>query len=438
MQQERMLHPIGDRELWLAKAEDNSWSFPLYVVWRVDKATDIHYAHVKPAFAPYYSQGLTLIALLQPHDILGRTDQWVIPRRLAEALLHKAPGITPEYYYRWPDENCPPIIKTIQTLRLELKEKTPHSLAHEPFVQYLARERKLPSSLINVVLAAIAEEAPVWMIKQRKPLDLGFCRLLAVPFRANWKEVVRLKARESGIKLLALMKLPKAERDKALKESGLPELLASPHNIALRRGWRDNGQSVRLDYTLEVIAADKFETKANAVEAERQSHGSTEYVAHYEDSVEALYNYLVQALVSFVRKVASPFAQVCEGGRAGSLRFLPVSGRKIRVRDKTLRDYPIHIVAPDSRFTVFSQDHDPRLVRPKAVEVPKVPPLLPEADDMRERTIDGDFQLENGEGSSGMLLPNEPQIKNPREPMLPSSEGSGPRVDGAGDWDAMI
>lgn len=406
---------------------------PLLVHWHVDAASDIHYAHIVPAMSMYYSQGLTLIALLQPHDIQGRKDQWVIPRRMAEALLRKAPGLTKERYYLWP--NCPPITKTIQTLRLELKEKTPHSLAHEPFVQYLARERKLPSSLINVVLAAIAEEAPVWMIKQRKPLDLGFCRLLAVPFRANWKEVVRLKAREGGIKLQAMMSLPKAERDKALKESGLPELLASPHNIGLRRGWRDNGQSVRLDYTLEVIAADKFETKANAVEAERQSHGSTEYVATYEDSVEALYNYLVQALVAFVRKVASPFAEVCEGGRAGSLRFLPVSGRKIRVRDKTLRNYPIHIVPPDSRFTVFSQEHDPLLVRPKIATVPKVPALLEATNDVRERSVDGNFQLENGEGSSGLLLRHDEKGGAPGEPMLPGSESAGP---GLGESDPMI
>lgn len=427
------LRPYGDLELWYAEAEDKSWMLPLLVEWFEEEASKIHYARIVPAKYAYYSQGLTLIALLQPHDIQGQKDQWVIPRRMAEALLHKAPGITTERYYHWP--GCPPITKSIQTLRLEMKEKTPHSLAHEPFVQHLARERKIPSSLINVVLAAIAEEAPVWMIKQRKPLDLGFCRLLAVPFRANWKEVVRLKARESGIKLLALMKLPKAERDKALKDSGLPELLSSPHNIGLRRGWKANGQSARLDYTLEVIAADKFETKANAVEAERQSHGSTEYVAHYEDSVEALYNYLVQALSSFVRKVASPFAQVCEGGRAGSLRFLPVSGRKIRVRDKTLRDYPVHIVPTDSRFSVFSQEHDPLLVRTPALELPALSALLPEADDMRERTINGHLELIDGEGAARLSMCNGDQGGHAGEPMLPSQESARP---GMADEHTMI
>src|SRR5688572_32647641 len=56
--------------------------------------------------------------------------------------------------------------------------------------------------------------------------------------------------------------------------------------------------------------------------------------------------------------------------------FLPVSGRKIRVRDKALRNHPTHIVPPDSCFSVFAQKSDPRLIYSAPAPVPKVPDLL--------------------------------------------------------------
>lgn len=430
----RELHPYGDTELFCAEGEDKSWCLPLLVEWHHDKAADVHYARIIPALATYHSQALTLKALLGPHDILGSTtQQWVIPRRMAEALLHKAPGISPRYYYRWPDPKCPPITKTIETLRLEMKEAQPRSLAHESFVQHLARERKISSSIINVVLTAIAAEAPAWMIEQKRPLDLGFCRLLAVPFRANWKELVAYKARVFGVKLAGLMRLPAAERGPALKAAGLPELLSSPHNIGLRRGWKANGESIRLDYTIEAIAGDKFDSAANAIEAKRQSRGSTGYVAEYEQTVESLYDYLVQAMGAYLRKVAAPFAQVCEGGGDGLLRFLPVSGRKIRVRDKALRNHPTHIVPPDSSFSVFGQSSDPRLIYSAPAPLPKVPDLLQAPADLRERTIDGAFELTDGEGVNGVSLPHAGSGVAPEQPMLVGGETAGDGVDGEGD-----
>ena len=106
---ERVFHQYGDKELWRAEAEDRSWSLPLFVEWRHDKENDLHFAHVQPAFCPYYNQALTLNSMFQVHDIMGRKNEWLIPRRICEAILHKAPGITPLYYYSWPEPDCPAI-----------------------------------------------------------------------------------------------------------------------------------------------------------------------------------------------------------------------------------------------------------------------------------------------------------------------------------------
>ena len=72
-------------------------------------------------------------------------------------------------------------------------------MAAESFVKFLSLRQKIPVDLIKTVLTAVEQEAPVWMVQERKSLELGFCRLIAAPFRSNWKEIVAMKAR--GFKL---------------------------------------------------------------------------------------------------------------------------------------------------------------------------------------------------------------------------------------------
>lgn len=409
--QQLVLHPYDDRSLWYAEAEDGSWRLPLFVEWLLDKENDIHYAHVVPAFCPYFSQALTLKALLQVHDIRGRDEQWVIPRRICEAVLHKAPGITPNYYYKWESDTCPPIPipRNPLDIGIALNKPDAHRPSWDSFARWISKETKISSSIINAVLRAIADYGPTWLVLHRLPLDLGFVRLIAAPFRANWKEIVAFKCKFK--KLRSLLRLPEAEIWKALEEIEFPETLTSPHNIALRRGWKNEHGSTRIDYCIEAIPSEKFEQAVNRIEDQRMSRGGASYIADFEEAVEKLYKSLCMAMRSYMGKVAKPYASLRNSRNTGLFGLVPIAGRRLQIRGTSLNQLPVHLVPNDTGFSVFGTSSDPVIIREAIASVPKMPALLQEPSDMRERTINGDVdRLTNGEDNAAgvsLLVPSE-------------------------------
>lgn len=437
---ERILYQHGDRTLWYADADDLSWRLPVFIDWRHDRADDQMYAHVQPAVCFFYSQMIAINALLEVHDIQGKKDSWVVPKRICEAILHKAPGITPSFWYKWPGADSPsidvkpPMRTVIQTRgKTEREKKAGADPTRRSFVEWLAKERKIPSSIINAVLDAISWDAPKWMIEHHRALDLGFVRLVAVPFRANWKEIVSFKAKAHGIKLRSIFNLPSDQVEDALEEAGLPAMLTSPHNVGLRHGWRGGADLARIDYTIEAISTDLFESVASRIEGERASRGTAAYVAEFEDAVEAVYKTAVQALRAYLKKVSAPCADVLSSSDPGSIGFKPVSGRHVKVRGTPLSNLPVHIVESGNRFSVFGQSSDRRLLPPPPDEVQALPAPVQAPDDVRERTINGDLEYIGGGGDDRLRVRDDFESRPAGESVLAQSTPSGAGVGTEGD-----
>lgn len=414
---ELKLYPNGDRELWYASSAEMGWSLPLFVEWRHDRDNDRHYALILPAVCLYMTQALVLKKMLSPHDVCGASGSWLIPRKIAEAILKKAPGITPLRYYLWPEPDCPampstqPDIMTAEVPSLNKQEP------YDSFVKHVSVAYNLPSSMVRIVMRAICDCAPGWMLEKRKPIDFGFCKLIAVPFRANWKEIVAFKLKKS--KLLKLFNLGRKERAPALENAGLPQAMCSVHNISLKRKGRD----FMVDYSIEAVAGRSFNLEAAMVEKRRQACGHASYVASFEKSVETLYVHLLDALEGYLRKTSAPFARVSEDGCNGNIRFLPARTRETKVRGVALRNIPVHIVSPDSAFSVIAEQSDITLVPQKTPQMQKVPAFLQTTDDMREcRAISNmDKSNDKNEGDIGLPLQDDGQGVAAGQSMLPCS-----------------
>lgn len=380
---ELTLYPFGDVELWYAEPADKSWQLPFNIRWHKETITSVGYALIVPAVCLYQNQHLTVQALLQQHSLEDRSDRWLIPRKLVHALLFKADGITPTYYYRW-SGNHPVMPIALGTVNMrfrappELRSPTFDSLA-----RFVAHERHLPADVVNTVLTALGSVAAKWMVEFRQPMDLGFCRLVALPFRANWKQIVAFKSRRIGLRTL-FSRLRGSKRRAALSEVGFENLVTSPHNVALRRSL---AASEVLDHIIEAVPSDKFESAVGTIEAKRLRAGSTAYVRHFEETVEMLYEHIIDALHSYLQKVAKPFAAVCERGESGQLGFVPIEKDKAVIRGVSLANLPVHIVPPDSRFSVFAAESDPRLVHPAPLALPEVSDIQPEDDDVRDGDV---------------------------------------------------
>lgn len=377
------LHGYSDKELWIAKGQDNTWSMPMFVEWKHDKDHDRHYAMVTPAVTLYVNQGLVMQALLQVHDVMGEKGRWLIPRNICEAVLHKAPGINPTYYYKWPDVTQPPLppgwneTKSRGFKYPDLKDDEKVSKA-QPFLKHVATKSGIPSSVVSIVFKSICQEAPAWMLDNKQPLELGFCQLVALPFRVNWKEIVAFKCKSWKLRKLFFENKVDADLHAKLAELKMPSVMCSPQNIGLSRG--------KLEHTLEVIPTKKFQEAVDKSESQRMSCGWNAYVAHYEESVEKYYHLMVRALGTFIKKASVPFARVHGSSVSGVVRLLPVGGKQALIHGVAVKDLPRHIIPPDSNFSVMAEEQtsSPCLVPRQAPEVLCLPGVLPPAEDMRK------------------------------------------------------
>lgn len=414
-----ILHPYGDTELWFASGD--GWSLPLHVQWRHDKDNDRHYGLVMPAVGLYYSQGLTLIALLQMHDIQGRNDRWLIPRNMVEALLHKAPGITAVAYYKWNEPDMPAIpipkvlkIDKVSGITTELATSTPEMSSQDPFIKYISERTGINGTVVKVVMKAVCDHSSEWLVEKRRTIDLGFCKLFAAPFRANWKEIVAFKFKKW--KLLEMFKAPGKWKYEKLEDAGMPSAFCSMHNIAIKK----SGQKHRVSYTLEAVPTNRFEKTVDAIERKRIACGGTSYVASFERTVEALYHHLLDALENHLHKTSLPFASLSERSSTGELRLLPTSSSSIKVRGVGIRDIPAHVITPDSPFSLTGGRSDEELVLAQAAQMSKMPALLQAPEDMRECAGESDVDHDDGQDrTTRLLLRNVDQGEREGEPVLP-------------------
>lgn len=434
----------GDRELWCAEGSDGSWRFPLWIDWRRNLKEGRLYASVLPCLVPYFKQGLFLKALFEAHNLIERDNHWLIRAEMVPALLKKAPGITPSKYYKWPNkEGLEPIEPVrFRWVNKETQGKEPAWLwrgRDRAVVGLTARAAGVSTSVVKVVLDGLNRAAPDILIEQREPIDLGFVKILALPYRGNWKEIVAFKLRKSKRAEL-LVGLGKFDKD-ALAAAGIPEMLCSPHNIGIKR--RKDSEMGHIDYTLEALASKSFEKELMKRQVRKASRGRSAYVWHFEKTIETLYDDILEILRAYLRKTAHPFARVYESGRTGSLRFVATLGHKVRAFNAALRRLPVHIVASRSGFSALAEGSDFRLVSTAAAEVPEVPVVSqgaerPAINDVWERQQQRDLQAVIGRpsGDIGLPVPDAGQGIAAGGPVLPESTvetGDASGVDREGD-----
>lgn len=405
----RTLVPYGDIELHVASGDN--WELPLHLQWKHDQENDIHFAVLTPALGLYHSQATTLDVLFAAHDISNTRGTWIIHRKIAEVILRKAKGITPVANYKWPDDATPPMPLPIKTSKLTVDPLADDPSNYSPaanFINHICQEHNLPGSVVRIVLKAIGMEAPKWMMENRLPLDLGFCTLLAVPFRPNWKEIVAAKIKKW--KLLGMLRLPNSERWNALEEAGLPGVLCSTDNIAISKDTY-----CRLRYTLEAIPNKSFESEAYKLEGKRQACGGTNYVATFERSVKELYPHLVQALDVYLKKTKTPFARLSESINGGVLSFSPTKGTALKIHGVGINELPVDIITPESNFSTLPQSANRVLAA--ATPLRQMLNLLPPASDVRESELNGEM---DGQGR---------EEETDRLPVLPPLQESHPTIN---------
>ena len=450
-----LLSGIRDRELWYAEGgsydEDGQpdWRFPIFVDWKTT-AGGVEYASLFPAVCPTAQLALKLKALFEVYDKLHRSNHWLVRAEVVPAILKKAPGITPERYYRCDGKAQKPISYTKETMP---NGRQPKHLRNNfggdrGLILRIAEECGLQSSVVKIVMDGLNKVAARVLIDDHMVMDLGFAKLIAVPFRANWKEIVCFKLRKLG--LLGVLKEGGTNLESENDSAGLPEILCSPNNIALRRekerkfaqkGYHD---MTRIDYSIEVVTSKRFEEEVAKVECRQRSIGHTAYVSYYEKTVERIHDSILEILRAYRKKIGYPFARVCDSSRSGGLRFVETLGIRARAHGRNLRDLPVHIVPPARGFSAAAEESQQELVCEAPAQVPKLPAFSkaegaqrPALDDLREREESRALEelSDRDRRAGGVPVQDACQSASAREPVLlePAIGRGPPWVDIIGD-----
>lgn len=408
---------MGDVELWFMEGSD--WKLPFFVEWRTpDDNTGRIYGVLRPALCFYPNQLLTVQNLLGAHAMEDRNDRWILNKPSVHSMLVKAPGITPQFYYQWPADSHPPITAPPAILSLDGKRPLPGRRAQQfkRLSDYIARCRGLPADTVMVVLTALSQLGTQWMVSCQEPLDLGFVRLVALPYRTNWKDIVAFKCKPN--KLPKLLRLNLSVRKQALSTIGFEEVVTSPHNVGL--AGQVETRLRRLHYTIEAIPSQQFESEVDHIEKNRMLSGHSSYVAFYEQTVEKFYDDIVATMDNYLRKATSPWAAVRPLVDTGLVAFLPISRHRVQLRGIPIAELPQHLASPDTSFSsVGDKQSDPILIQAQAAQVRKMPPLLPAPPDVRERQEPGHMGQLRPKGTVRLPVLDASQGAGPGQPVLP-------------------
>jgi hypothetical protein len=179
-----------------------------------------------------------------------------------------------------------------------------------------------------------------------------------------------------------------------------------------------------MDYSIEVIPSKEFERAVSERESRIRLVGRTSYVRKYEQTVEALYDDILEILKAYLQKVNLPFARVSESKQSGGLRFVPTHGVHARAHGVNLRNLPVHIIPPVRGFSALAEANVTGRLHLPVAEVPEVPAVLQAAADVRQCEERGGVEElgDRGNGDGWVPVPHACESLALWEPVLPCGE----------------
>lgn len=367
----KTLHAYGDKELWYMTGEipEGSWSIPFWVhrfEYEGRQLVRVVPISVLPFQAEHIARAFSDRAMWK------QNGSYLVEAELLARLAHKAPGVTPEFYRRWPGQEPGVPQRNQLQIASQVTDPLPDEDDDETFFKYLAKRRGLSYNLIKLVWWGIQEEGAKWMLTRQRPINLGFVKLYPFPFRANWKEVVLSKHPTLG----ATLKKPPEERDRILEERGFMADICCGENISL------DSTTHTIRWVIEAVPDKKWGEEVSRTEAVVSRFGREKYVGRYEELIAKLVPQIMEALHSYLNAVSKPFALVrnLSGLRGRSL--VSHFGKK-QLPNKAAQNRPISVVVSDNLIGLGEYSNPPDLSQEVEV-LHEVPPIPPEINDVRE------------------------------------------------------
>jgi hypothetical protein len=212
---------------------------------------------------------------------------WVELAQLSQYAHKEAPGTYPEDCVRW----APALF------REEVREGDFKDM--EGFFEQFAAAGwfKTPKSA-ELIFHAFCKHMMYWLCVKRTAVDLGFCRILPLPFRVNWKEVLlyRIMGKRTGIKYVG-----------DVRNRFRPEMLHFTDLLAARKGKR------AVMWTLEILPKKWwYETSLKKEERRRIKELNSLYWLDVGKDVGNATEDATKCFMAYLGQVALPTVHVFE------------------------------------------------------------------------------------------------------------------------------
>lgn len=393
-----------DKELWVVLTE--AWEIPVYATPVKGPASE-DYCLILPA-AGSYAHRMALGVALQPDSLMKEPDRWLVPRGTLERVATKAPGITPSFYLRARGEEA-------KTQEFVVEEPVPAPAANEELIQAVyQRTRMGKPGLFRVVWAALIDQIAHQLLIERRPVDLGWFKLHALPYRTNWKHNLLAKHPD----LPGIMNNSAAQRAIAMDRYEVTPDLVRTDMMATRT---IKGKTL-FTWTVEVETTKQWEDYQEALELSRLASGnSTSYLSRWgvlvRESRKTINALLLQWLGQMARSAGQPIARTHQNGQR-LVPYIPEKGGRPTRVDRmdvplVVRDRPTEVRGPKDEENAFR----------KTRKVQELPVL--EFDYSHLRNSGRDVPDGGGDDAAGMLVLPATGGEPPRETVLGGGDGAG-------------
>ena len=258
---------------------------------------------IAPATAYWDDQILWLEKRLDAITRVKYMAQWLCRPEAAKQIMFKANGITTSYYIHWGQTRAPGSLLEVNGDANEVETDNKMSYGEESFIDYVCHQCGFSKkATVRFLFQQIRRAMVNWMIVEKHPVDLGFCKLHAFQLRANWLAIMTAKF-PGFLKYRGESAQSTAERLAATTFQWCVERpeMASMHEMET------------VDWTLSVEPLEAWHKHAREYERMKYAEfGAQAYYRKWFQGVRKAYGRIVDTFESYFTQSSWPVADVDE------------------------------------------------------------------------------------------------------------------------------
>lgn len=278
----------------------------------------------------------TVDKTVKPLAFLVTPEGNLIADETFRAHFTKAPGITPEFYVKTATHDGTKRVSF--EIDRALFDEAVTAKVDTKFIDWLAAKTDVADQAqLRLIWLLISQHMPQYLLEKHSPIDFGWARLFALPYRNNWKQILHAKFPRIWLWLKNPKEHHKLEIAPFSIESRKADMLAIKSNAGgFVIAWHPEFQANKLwyDYSYEV------EKKVFATGSQRA------YLVRIGHLFNRHWPYLVSILRSYVEHTNLPCGDI--GNASNKLAQKLVAFKpEGKVSPVPMENPPVRIVGDD-------------------------------------------------------------------------------------------